>query len=219
MAKAQHRIEKNLTEQYPAIYRIAMALCGNVQDGKTIVDEMLQRGLRRTASRHRSPPARWFEHHTVLLTRRAPHHSENHASDPLIASSPQATPHYCAFIKAIRNLPQQKSEAFILYHGGQFDLRRLAVAMDCSTEATRNHLKSAENTLQNITGEAFDQLTGVMQAAFANLLPHQDIYLPSVKQFIRKKLRRRMFMHIIYALILLAACIYGILRFMPILDV
>ena len=92
---------------------------------------------------HRQPPprppvagdaaSRWFAHHTVLASREWPWSGGN------------ATPG-TALLAA---LPPQQREALILAHLERFDVRQLAVAMDCSLHAAERHLAAAKAAVVN----------------------------------------------------------------------
>ncbi len=215
------RVEAVLTAQYPVIHRMAHALSGRADVGRAVVDRMLRTGLEKTFSRKESPPPRWFEHHTVLTTRRALRHQPSPAQDTLVTASPLKTPGYVAFIRSVRALPYQQREAFILHHAGAFEPRRLAVAMDCSTQAAANHLSAAETTLRDLSEMPYDSHIGAMAKAYANLLPDADIHLPPIRRTIRARLvRRRLFRLAIWLLILAiaAVCLYSLRALLPLLD-
>ena len=59
--------------------------------------------------------------------------------DLLITVGPTGLPAYAGFIRALRTLPVQQAEAFILHHGEHLNERLLGVAMDLSTGAAGSH--------------------------------------------------------------------------------
>ena len=92
-------------------------------------------------------PFRWCQHHTVLVARRFSKRQPEVSRDPLVRNAQTDNAYYASFIRAVRTLPMQQREAFILTHGEEWDTRNLATAMDCSTEAAAVHLKEATRTL------------------------------------------------------------------------
>lgn len=221
MSPTSYRVEQLLTEQHPVIHRMALALSGRPDVARAVVRHMLKVGLERTAGSKQSPPARWFEHHTVLTARRALRHQPEPKSDALVLASPLQTPGYTAFVRAVRALPFQQREAFILTHGAGFDLRRLAVAMDCSTEAAGNHLRGADVAIGAIAEQSLDAFIGAMRKAYGALLPSEDVYLPAVRRSIRQRIQRRRILRGIGWLIVLglfALAGYALWALLPLLD-
>ncbi|MCC6422752.1 MAG: hypothetical protein IT447_04685 [Phycisphaerales bacterium] len=200
----RNAIERLLTEEYPVVHRMALALTGRSDLGSSVTRMMMKRGLA-LASRsvHLATP-RWFEHHTVLATRQTALYQPDLHNESLVSPDLAGDAPYTAFIRAIRGLHFQQREAFILHHGGQFDYRRLATAMDCSTEAAANHLRVADQSMRQLAGGQFDAFVSQMKAAYEKLLPDAHLYLPAVQNRVRRYLRVRRLLRLVGWLILLA---------------
>src|SRR5690606_18602423 len=140
-------------------------------------------------------------HHTLLTTRRLTKTPTPPADDVLIP--PGADPEMIAFIRALRQLPHQQSEALLLQRGEGYDLRTLSTAMDCSTEAAGNHLDTARRQLREITGERFDTLISHLTAAYRRIEPDQQLAVPLVKKAARRYLWPRRLWRIVRWLLIL----------------
>ena len=75
------------------------------------------------------------------------------------------------FIRALRALPMQQREAFILMHGEKLDVRAIAVAMDCSVLAAGNHLNEATDRLRHLAGSKLESHA----SRLASILVHEDV--------------------------------------------
>lgn len=181
-------VERLLTEEYPVVHRMAHALTGRADLGDSVTRLILKRGLALASRSVQSAPPRWFEHHTVLTTRRAANYQPDLRIETLLTPADEGQTQYVAFIRAIRGLPFQQREAFILHHAGEFDYRRLATAMDCSTEAAANHLRAAEQSIRQLAGGQFDEFVTKMATAYRNLLPDEHLYLPAMQNRVRRYL-------------------------------
>src|SRR4051812_35090482 len=141
-------IEAIFAENYPAVSRIAMGLSGRTDVGMGVTRFVIKRALHALPSwKDEDAPQRWFLHHTIITTRRAAKHQPDKTNDTLIADPRAAAPEYVAFIRALRSLPFQQREAFLLHHGERLNERWSAVTMDCSVIAASNHLNAATATL------------------------------------------------------------------------
>ena len=125
-------------------------------------------------------------------------------NDLLIQTNPQRSPQYVAFIRALRALPYQQVEAFILHHGESFNLRYLAVAMDCSTKAAEQHLSAATSALRAIAGDSFDALTLQLRRAYQKLSPADRVQVPQVGKIVRLHVWPRRLWRIIKFLVTIA---------------
>ena len=106
-----------------------------------------------------------------------------------------ASPAYLAFIAALRKLPAQQREAFLLHHGERLNTRLLGVAMDCSMDAATKHLAAAGATLSTIAGEQVEVMNAVLGQTYRSLSPAEEAVLPYVRQEVRaerwsRRLRR-----------------------------
>jgi len=106
--------------------------------------------------RREAEAANWFTHHTVLKCRELGAAIPNPTDDCLIRGTPNPSPQYIAFVRALRLLPAQQREAFLLFRAEKLDSRQVAVAMDCSTGAAANHHAAAAKALAAIAGDTFE---------------------------------------------------------------
>lgn len=157
---------------YPSVCRIAIAIGGDTERGLALVHELVRQSIRASEQwQDAAAPWRWFVHHAILNLRR---NSTLAASDPLVQYSADKELPFVSFIRAVRKLPPQQTEAFILHHGEQFDARRLAVAMDCSTTAAANHLSAASAELKLVAAGEFDARLADFRTAYGNLSPDPE---------------------------------------------
>jgi hypothetical protein len=123
---------------------MAVGLCASERAARRIVPPALRQTIRifyiRKIELH---PGGWLLHQTLLASRPAAATPVNPTDDPLVGTAEPAEAAYVAWIRAIRHLPRQQQEAFLLHHGLGFDQRDLGIAMDCSTVAAANHLRAA----------------------------------------------------------------------------
>ena len=170
-----------LASQYPSTHRIAHAISGRADVGDGVVAYVTKQSFRVVERwEDDEAPQRWFRHHTLLTLRRAAKWKPESATDTLVPGDARPDANYVAFVRAIRGLPQQQAEAFLLTHGEQLDLRNLAVAMDCSTTAAAIHLKEADERLRALAGEGFESLVTKLRAAYERLTPSRDLVLSRV---------------------------------------
>lgn len=178
-----------MSDCYARVHRMAYGLTGREDVGRSIVKYIMRRGMKMLPSwLDEGEPFRWCQHHTVLVARRASKHVPDVANDTLVKHAQTDNAYYAAFIRALRALPKQHQEAFILHHGEQFDLRGLAVSMDCSTEAAGNHLKQATTSLTQLGGEYFASFTAQLAHAYRALTPQDDLVLSNVTYNVRRYL-------------------------------
>jgi DNA-directed RNA polymerase specialized sigma24 family protein len=183
-------VDELFAQVYPAVVRIAKGLSGREDVAEGVVRFIMVRAAKMIPTwRDETAAERWFLHHTVLTARRAAAHEPNPKSDLLAASDPP-TPEYVAFVRAIRQLPVQQREAFLLHAGERFNPRYLGVAMDCSTQAAQAHLDAARAALRAVTGpEGFEPLVGRLSAVYAHLGPAETEVIPTVRKWVNKGLR------------------------------
>ncbi len=171
---------------YPAVCRICVALTGDTQRGLTLVSELVRQSI--TACERwqdGAAPWRWFVHHAVLNVRRFPLPERRH--EPLTPSATRDDLPFVAFVMAIRKLPPQQAEAFILHHGESLDRRPLAIAMDCSTTAAANHLAAAEEQLRLAAAEGYAKQLAKFRQAYDNLSPDPE----QVRRYVLANVRRQ----------------------------
>ncbi len=168
---------------YPTMARIAVAVSGDTARGMLLVKELV--GLSMSAAPKwfdEASPSRWFMHHTILNLRR---HPVVCRTDPLLQYADGKDLPYAAFLRALRKLPPQQIEAFILTHGEKLDSRQLAIAMDCSTTAAANHLIAAEEMLKTVAAADYEERLGEFRKAYDNLSPDAQ----QVQQYIAGRVR------------------------------
>lgn len=144
--------------------RVATTLLGTHAQGHRAVRELAKRAATQLPGwRSADEAARWFMHHTILLTRqlRKPFDPQY---DVLLhdVGGPDVT-EYRAMVTALRKLPEQQQEAFLLTHAQKWNTRLCAVAMDCSNVAVETHLVGATRELQPLLGKHFEVLMGFLR--------------------------------------------------------
>jgi DNA-directed RNA polymerase specialized sigma24 family protein len=212
-------LERLLSEGYAPGRRIADALSGDARVGAAVADILMRRCVRLLPRWHDiSNAENWFYHHAVLTTRSAnfPPPADPLA-DPLVAHGPADDAEYVAFVRAMRKLPVQQREAFILHHGERLNARMLAVAMDCSTQAAATHLNAANDAMKTIAAARIDSLTSLLTRAYADLRDSEPDYLPVVRVHVREArrrvwLRRLMRVAVVALLVAAGACALWLVR-------
>jgi DNA-directed RNA polymerase specialized sigma24 family protein len=198
---------------YPPLCRIAIALAADAKKGLEIVEDLVRGSLAASEDwTDAGAPWRWFLHHGILNLRRR---GTSTGPDPLVQYSADKQVPFVAFVTALRKLPQQQVEAFILRHGESMKDRELAVAMDCSVTAATNHLSAAEGSLKLVAANEFDARLADFRTAYENLSPDPE----SVKRYVAervatKTVRRRTgrIVKLVVWLVILIAIAYGLWR-------
>lgn len=168
-------IERVLRTCYPTVRRMAYGLTGEHAGGRRVVREVM---LHAVAQVRRWQDAeavqRWFVHHTVLTARQntTGNAGRDLRKDTLVGAA--ADVGYAAFIRALRQLPLQQKEAFLLHVGEDWWGRDLGIAMDSATGAADMHLRSAENVLRPLGGNAYAELVERLAAAYQALTPPEQ---------------------------------------------
>ncbi len=166
--------EALLREYYPMAYRVVVGLCGTRPAAWLLLPTLMRQGvLNLPRWRDNADAHRWFIHHTVLATRELIVAGGSIEDDPLVPPGGVAGPGYVLFIDTLRGLNFQQREAFLLHFGEEQDIRGTAVAMDCSTQAARNHLAAATTALARaVSGPAeFGACVHNLHAAWLALTP------------------------------------------------
>lgn len=187
-------MEDVLADAYPSVYRMAHALTGRTGGARRVLHEVLRRSLRVLPNwRAGSVPENWFYHHTLLSAREFSMPLPEPRADLLVAAAGDAAhdPFYIGFVKALRNLPRQQAEAFILFHGEKLNDRLLGVAMDCSTGAAHTHIVAAHAALKAASGAGMDVLAATLERAYHNLTPPRAAIAPIARKYVRQGLRPR----------------------------
>lgn len=134
--------------------RVAYSLCGNPDRASQVLRELVRRSARQFPRwKYADEASAWFMHQTILLLRDIDPLIETR-DDPLLkdVAGPDVI-QYAAMIRAIRKLPPQQKEAFLLTHAQRWNTRLCAIAMDCSNAAVVTHLTEAERQLKPLLGE------------------------------------------------------------------
>lgn len=204
-------METLLASGYAPARRIAHALSGNEAIGRTVAELLIRRSLRLLPKWHDpSSPENWFYHHAVLTTRSANLPApEDPLADPLVLHGRPDLPEYVAFIRALRLLPQQQREAFILHHGERLNSRMLGVAMDCSMQAAETHLHAASEALRSVSGADIDPLAARLTRAYAELKASEPDVTPGVRVCVQQ-VRRRIAMQRIIRVLVVALVLGGL---------
>jgi DNA-directed RNA polymerase specialized sigma24 family protein len=215
-------MERLLAAVYSPVYRIAHGLSGRQDVARGIIRFIMNQALKRMPQwRDGQAADRWFFHHTVLTSRRAVRYQPKPQDDVLVrpADSPDAA--YLAFIRALRALPMQQREAFILHHGEHFNVRHLAIAMDCSTKAAEMHLASAHQALEPIGGAQFPAMRDRMAQAYAALAPSDEVIRPLLRRCVRRSIwprRLKRALKLLIGIVVIAASAFAAMRFRHLLP-
>ena len=179
-------VEAVITECFPAVHRVAHALTGDPAVAGKVVRFVLRRSV--TVMPRWRPgliPENWFFHNTLITLRRLKTPPPPANQDLLITVGPTGHPAYVGFIRALRALPVQQAEAFVLHHGEHLNERLLGVAMDLSTGAAGSHLAAATLALQTLAGNDFPVLVAAMEKAYAALTPPDTVVRTTAETEVR----------------------------------
>jgi RNA polymerase sigma-70 factor (ECF subfamily) len=181
-------LEQLFAAVYPVVVRMARGLSGREDVAEGVVRFVMLRAVKMVPRwRDDTAAERWFLHHTLLTARRAAAHQPTVQSDLLATGGGDAR--FTAFVRAVRQLPQQQREAVILHYGERFNSRYMSVAMDCSTAAAENHLQAGTAALRAVTGAEFEPLVERMAAVYAHLGPSAQDVPPAVGRWVGRGLR------------------------------
>jgi DNA-directed RNA polymerase specialized sigma24 family protein len=170
-----------LAHYYPVVWRMCTGLTGRDDVGRGAAQFLMQRSLRVMHQwQGEGGATRWFHHHTVLTIRSTEKHQPDAEHDTLLGHG--ADRGYVAFIRALRALPIQQREAFILHHGEKLGVRESAVAMDCSVLALENHLREAWTRLRELAGEKYESYVAQMAKTYQSLEPGEELVLKDVRR-------------------------------------
>jgi DNA-directed RNA polymerase specialized sigma24 family protein len=210
-------------EYYPMVHRISHGLAGRASVGREVERFVLRRAFNVLPTWvDEGAPQRWFSHHAVLASRRTPRGDPNNPDDLLLAAEPAPQLQFVAFIRALRSLPVQQREAFILSFGEKFKNRDIAIAMDCSNQAAATHLTAATSSLGAIAGEKFDEFTQALAKNYQSLEPSEHLLLPSMRSFVARRIwPRRILRAILWTLLLaiLAVIAFGVWKLWPMIEI
>jgi DNA-directed RNA polymerase specialized sigma24 family protein len=175
-----------LAMYYPVVWRMSTGLTGRQDVGRGVTKFLMQRSLKNMPNwKDEGAPTRWFHHHTLLTTRRTYKHSPDGQHDSLMPES-AADVRYAAFIRALRALPMQQREAFILAHGEKLDVRAIAVAMDCSVLAAGNHLNEATDRLRQLDAVNLDAHVLRLSKIYRTLGPDEELAITDIRRRVKQ---------------------------------
>jgi DNA-directed RNA polymerase specialized sigma24 family protein len=176
-------VEAILTGSFPAVHRMTHALSGDTRTATLVERHVLRRAIRVMPRWRRGiTPENWFYHHALLVSREAAKRALPADRDLLVTAGPGGQPAYVAFVRALRGLPRQQMEAFLLNHGEKLNSRLLGVAMDCSSDAAATHLLAATDSLRTIAGQSFGDVVPALERAYASLTPPETVVRATVAQ-------------------------------------
>jgi DNA-directed RNA polymerase specialized sigma24 family protein len=182
-------VEELLELYYPAVHRLAHGLTGHSAAARRTLRFVLSRSMTVLPTwKQEGVPFRWFMHHTVLSARRESDRAPDPATDVLVTGATSPPPAYMAFVRAVRNLPVQQKEAFLLHHGERLDSRQMGIVMDCSREAAAHHLDAATQTLSAVSGEQYQAFLEKLAEAYLGLTPPRQVMVPDVRRQVRRAL-------------------------------
>lgn len=204
--------EAVVAASYPSVSRIARALVGREAAAARVMRSVMQQSLRVMPKwRESLAPENWYYHHTVITARAAVERTAlpGPTEDPLVVNAPPAAAgdvRYVAFVRALRGLPEQQAEAYLLHHGERLNDRLLGVAMDCSASAAANHLRAAEQTLAAVSGGGgtADDLAAALTRAYTALAPPEPAVRAAVRGAVASALWPRRIKRLVRAVVLLA---------------
>lgn len=210
------KVVELLAIYYPIVWRISAGLTGRHDVGKGVTRLLMQRSLRTLPTwKDEGAPTRWFHHHTLLTARRTYRHGPDAFGDTLAPELSNDGAPYVAFIKALRALPMQQREAYILAHGEKLDIRAIAVAMDCSVLAAGNHLHEATDRLRQLDPKSVDLHTLRLQKNYQKLVPDEQLAIKDIRTRVTQHFIPRVVGRILknaLALTLLLTAIWGTWR-------
>lgn len=197
-----------LIEAYPQVWRLAMALSGRENVARWTAHFVCRQAIGVMPQLADVPEMqRWILHHTVLTTRRAKKYPPDANEDALLPADGSASPAYKAFVRAMRNLPDQQREAMILHHGMDLPLRPLAIAMDCSTQAAANHLEAARKSLATLAGNQSAPLLAELSHVCKTLEADPYAVAPMIGRMVHRRLMPRKILRIAFIILCLVLLI------------
>jgi DNA-directed RNA polymerase specialized sigma24 family protein len=197
-------VEALLADALQLVWRTGAALSGREDVARGIARFVLLQSASQIRNwRDAEAAGRWFMHHTVLTARRAVKHQPGARQEILARRGDDAA--YIAFVRALRGLPMQPREAFILHYGQGLAMRQLGIAMDCSTQAAELHLRTATESLRPIAGDAFESLCRHLADVHRDLTPPDGLVRPAVRRYLARHVWPRRIRRVLIAAAILAA--------------
>ena len=192
---------------YPIVYRIAYLLAGDANSARDVTRKILRQSVRFALKwRDDAEALRWYAHHTLLASRLI---SPEINSSQLVRLPEWVDSPNSSWYAELMRLPRPQREAFLLHHAAGMDLRQLATAMDCSTQAAANHLVAAATAMKKSGEESLAQWTAVLPDALRRLVPPDEVIQVDVQRQIRRalwpgRIKRWVVMPIVWAGIFVA---------------
>ena len=183
-----------MAEHLPEVWRIAANLAGTEDRGRLVVRRvMAQAQAAMETWRRDDEPPRWFARHAVQAARELPDVPVGEGDALLVHADDDAAgdPAYRALIAAVRKRPGQQREAFLLRHGGGYEKRRLATAMDCSQQAAAVHLRAASEAIRPMFGDDFGRLVAALADAYQSAEPPGNVSVPYRRRLLGRRWRDR----------------------------
>lgn len=213
----RQRVIADLSAAWPETMRLAVVLTGREDVARGVARFVIARAVPVWTTWDDDDDTvqkGWFFHHTLLNTRRAHRHRPDPRDEVLLRSSPADDIEYAAFVRALRDLPFQQAEAWLLSDALGLDLRRSATTMDLSTTATANHLDAARRALSQIAGDRYAALLGRVREAAHAYTPDGLAPLPEVRAAVDRYLWPRRIRRVL-KIVLLAAVAYAVWHVLP----
>jgi DNA-directed RNA polymerase specialized sigma24 family protein len=194
----------DLTGTYPEVMRLAMLLTGREDVARGVAKFVMSRAVAAWPTWETPEQMRgWFFHHALLTSRRAVKHRPTRENEFLLQDT-AASPQYAAFVAALRDLPFQQAEAWLLFDVLDLDIRGCSVAMDCSTAATQNHLTAARTTLHQLAGDHYPALLERVRETTYAFTPDEAPAVRAVEKTVRRYLLPKRVEAVLIVLILAA---------------
>jgi hypothetical protein len=190
-------------------------LCARERSGKAAIRSVLRQSFKPMRFwANETEAANWFLHHTVLTAREHVGLTPDPGEDCLVEILSKPSPDHIAFVRALRLLPEQQREAFLLFRAEHLDPRRVGVAMDCSTGAAETHRIAAEKTLSEVAADTYDARVAEVMRVYATLTPPEELVVGDVSHVARQingsRLARTV--RFIFELIILGAIVWFVWR-------
>jgi DNA-directed RNA polymerase specialized sigma24 family protein len=187
------------------VHRIAFGIVGRPDTGRVIASSVFKKSLDVIPKWDPSAePEHWFHRYTIQLARHYAVARPAIKNDLLVTSANHPDTVYIAFITALRHLPDQQQEAFLLHFGEGFNIRDTARAMDCSTTAATTHLAAAEAQMRLVSGQQFEPLAARFAETYARLAPEASAVVLNVNKLVRRHVWPRRILRWLTRLFLLA---------------
>lgn len=214
----RNQVVADLTGTYPEVLRLAMLLTGREDVARGVAKFVMSRAVAAWPTWESPVQMRgWFFHHALLTSRRAVKHRPTRETEFLLQDVPN-DPQYVAFVSALRELPFQQAEAWLLFDVLDLDIRGCSVAMDCSTAATQNHLVAARTTLHTLAGEEYEPLVARIRETTYAYTPDEAPTVRAVETSVRRYLLPKK-VEAVLTIIILAALTVAAWKLWPMIEI